>query len=155
MLLTQFRRFLHTARTTEKRHRAARVLIELQCIQKVLSALAGFQARASCKAGLRARALEWQQVSIEVKLLHARYYEAAMNDAKSRSPYSSSFGMSSSESRIAFCDMGLSPAGAAAGAAVSETWKRSRIWSVPSEPRSEFCCETMDEAMLSLKRCRL
>lgn len=38
---------------------------------------------------------------------------------------------------------------------VSDTWKRSRIWSVPSESRFEFCWVTTEDAMLSLNRCKL
>jgi hypothetical protein len=80
-------------------------------------------------------------------------YSEAVKEARSRSPYSSSAGMSSSDSRIAFCDMGWSDLAAlAAGGGTSETWKRSRIWSVPREARSEFCWVTTEEAILSLKR---
>jgi hypothetical protein len=60
----------------------------------------------------------------------------------SRSLYSSSAGSSESESRIAFCDIGLSfvaEVDVVGVEEVSETWKRSRIWSVPSESRFEFC----------------
>jgi len=49
---------------------------------------------------------------------------------RSKSLYSSSAGSSESESRIAFCDMGLSPDACAVEVdveEVSETWKRSRI----------------------------
>ena len=67
----------------------------------------------------------------------------------------SSSGCSSARlSRIAFWPTGRFLAGAFAAGVSAETLNRSST-SEPIVERSEFCCVTTDEAMLSLNRCRL